>query len=1169
MSSAETFLNAANEVTFSGVPEGLEARLIAEILAAGPGVHLHIARDDSRMAALADCVWFFAPEAEILSFPAWDCLPYDRISPNPAVSARRMDVLSHLTLPPKGPRLVLATVNASLQRLPPRRDIEGSSLEARPGERLELDRLQAYFRQNGYVRTGNVMEAGEYAIRGGIVDVFPPGTETPLRLDFFGDELESARHFDPASQRTTGAAQALRLVPVSEVPLDAESISRFRQRYRALFGAATDDDPVFLAVSEGRRHAGIEHWLPLMHEYMDTLFDYLPEVPVTHDHLVGDALSARVMLVQDYYEARRQMLDVEETLTVSAPYKPVPPEQLYLDEDAWRNVQAGRSVGRMTPFREPTAESVIQVGGRAGHDFAAERRSAEGNAYDAVKEYVDGLAGAGLQLLIAGYSRGSADRLAAILSDHGFLALRPVDDARALAALGRGEAGLSVLPLEHGFLTDDLAVISEQDILGDRLVRTRRVSRRAENFLTEASEISLQDLVVHVEHGIGRYLGLQTIDVGGAPHDCLAITYHGGDRLYLPVENIEVLSRYGSEDLAVPLDRLGGAAWQARKARLKQRLKDMAEELIKVAAERELKTARAIARPDGLYDEFCAAFPYQETEDQLRSIDEVFDDLQRQRPMDRLICGDVGFGKTEVALRSAFATVMAGGQVAVVVPTTLLSRQHYQTFTERFADLPVRMGQLSRMVPAKQAAEVKEELKSGIVDIVIGTHALLGKSIRFKDLALVIVDEEQHFGVRHKEQLKALRSDVHVLTLTATPIPRTLQLAFSGVKDLSLIATPPIDRLAVRTFVLPFDALVIREALLREHYRGGQAFYVCPRIEQIPEIEAFLKEHVPEVRFAVAHGRLAATTLEDVMADFYDGKFDVLICTSIIESGLDIPTVNTLVMHRADMFGLAQLYQLRGRIGRAKQRAYAYFTLSARKPLTVAAEKRLKVLQSLDSIGAGFSLASHDLDIRGAGNLLGEEQSGHIKEVGLELYQQMLEDAVAAARTAPGGGGGDGDASDWSPQLNIGASVLIPDWYVSDLGVRLGLYRRIARLEGQDQVDSFGAELIDRFGKLPGEVEHLLKIVAIKSLCRQANVEKLDAGPRGATLAFRRQRFANPGALVDFINEADGTVKLRPDHTLVVARTWEEVEMRLQGVEAIMRRLVALALQEPERPSAA
>jgi transcription-repair coupling factor (superfamily II helicase) len=652
------------------------------------------------------------------------------------------------------------------------------------------------------------------------------------------------------------------------------------------------------------------------------------------------------------------------------------------------------------------------------------------------------------------------------------------------------------------------------------------------------------------------------LDAGGAPHDCLRLIYDGGDKLYLPVENIEVLTRFGSDAAGVALDKLGGVSWQNRKAKAKSRIQDMAAQLIRTAAERQTKEGVMATPPEGAWDEFCARFPFAETDDQLRAISDILEDLSAGKPMDRLICGDVGFGKTEVALRAAFVVAMTGAQVAVVVPTTLLSRQHFRTFAARFEGLPIKVGQLSRMVTAKEQLAVKAGLKDGTVNIVVGTHAVLAKGVEFADLGLVIVDEEQHFGVAHKERLKSLKADVHVLTLTATPIPRTLQLALSGVREMSVIATPPVDRLAVRTFIMPWDSVVIREAIQRERFRGGQVFCVVPRLEDLPKVATRLAEIVPEVRIAQAHGRLTPTELERVMTEFGDQKYDVLLSTNIVESGLDMPAVNTLLIHRADMFGLAGLYQLRGRVGRGKQRGYAYLTWPQSHRLSSAAQKRLEVMQTLDNLGAGFTLASHDLDIRGAGNLLGDEQSGHVREVGIELYQQMLEDAVQDIRNRQRGKGQRGEAPDreWTPNINLGLPVLIPEDYVRDLPVRLGLYRRIGGLASEAEMEAMAAELTDRFGPIPEEVENLLQVVSIKRMCREAGVEKLDAGPKGVVLAFRRNQFSNPGGLVSWVATQKGGVKLRPDHKLAVVREME-LAQRVKVAREILAALLRVAAQ--------
>lgn len=1161
MKSFSEVVSAPGRLTLGETPEGFDSLVLAD-MARGVRedgvIAVHVARDDARMASVSEALSFFAPDVEIVVLPAWDCLPYDRVSPNTDISARRMAALSRLAAlgdtSPGKPFLLLTTVNAVLQRVPPRETVGSLAWSAHVGNRIDLDKLTAYLASNGYNRTGTVREPGEFAVRGGIVDIYPSGFELPVRLDMFGDTLDAIRSFDAATQRTVGQLKGLDLVPASEVHLDDEAIRRFRAAYVATLGAVTGDDPLYEAVSEGRKHAGMEHWLPLFHEKMETIFDYAPGALVSLDPQAEEARDARLELVDDYYEARtearKQAHDAKLAADVPS-YKPLKPDALYLTAWEWSDLLSGRRVRDLTPFSVP-AGTGTNLGGRQGRNFAPERAQENLNVFEVLGGHIAGLRRAGKRIAIASWSEGARDRLQHVLADHGIGNVLIADRWADVNNVNKSAVSLIVLGLESGFETDELAVIGEQDVLGDRLIRQRR-KKRAENFLTEASSLAPGDLVVHVDHGIGRFERLQTIEVMGAPHDCLLLIYQGGDKLYLPVENIELLSRYGADGSDAQLDRLGGTGWQARKARLKERIREMAAELIRIAAARELKSAPAMEPTPGAYDEFCARFPFTETEDQEQAIESVLEDLARGRPMDRLVCGDVGFGKTEVALRTAFVAAMAGYQVAVVVPTTLLARQHYRTFTERFHGLPVKLRQMSRLVGTKDMTEAREGLASGDIDIVIGTHALLSKQVKFRNLGLVIVDEEQHFGVAHKEQLKKLRAEVHVLTLTATPIPRTLQLALSGVRELSLIATPPVDRLAVRTYVSPFDPVVVREALLREHYRGGQSFYVVPRIADLGEAEEFLRQYVPEVKFVSAHGQMAPGEIEDKMTAFYDGKYDILVSTTIVESGLDIPTANTLVVHRADMFGLSQLYQLRGRVGRSKARAYAYLTVPAHRALTPGAEKRLRVLQSLDSLGAGFSLASHDLDIRGAGNLLGDEQSGHIREVGYELYQEMLEEAVASMR-----GSGEEDGQ-WSPQINVGTPVLIPDSYVPDLDARMALYRRLSDVETRAEIDSFAAELIDRFGKLPQEVEFLLKIVEIKGLCRAANVEKIEAGPKGVVLSLRENTFPNPAALVELINDERGNAKLRPDHKLVFKRDWDTPEERLTGTHRLMSTLAKLA----------
>ncbi|MBL4601554.1 MAG: transcription-repair coupling factor [Emcibacteraceae bacterium] len=1142
----------------SNVPEGMDALVLAKAaqeLNDGQ-VLMHIARDDLRMENMAELVAYYAPDAEVITFPAWDCLPYDRVSPNPDILARRMTALIKILNPSKK-QIIISTINAVTQFIPARDIIKSASFKTAVGQKLDQDALTTYLAHNGYSRASTVVDQGDFAIRGNIIDIFPPGSKKPLRIDLWGDEIDSIKIFDPISQRTEDKANKIELVPMGEVFLDEKSINHFRRAYVSEFGPARGNDPLYEAVMNARRHAGMEHWLSFFHEKLESIFDYIPNAVVTMDSLTTEALETRLSSISDYYLARKSAYEETPNKKDSiAPYKPIPPSTLFMSAAQWKKRAEQFKVHQFNQFDAPPEQNTRVFDGTVGRNFAPERNDKKINIYDALRKHVVSVQQSGKKVYIASYSIGARDRLSGVLNDHGMARHKLLDSWKSAKRLTTDIIGLVILPLESGFETDKFAIISEQDILGDRLIRKVRRTRKAENFISEASSLTPGDLVIHLDHGIGRYVGLKTIEVNGAAHDCVLLTYHGGDKLYVPVENIEILSRYGSEDSDGKLDKLGGAAWQGRKAKLKKRIREMADELIKVAADRALRKGEVIKPTDGLYNEFCARFPYTETDDQLRAISDVIKDLASGRPMDRLICGDVGFGKTEVALRTAFLAVMEGFQVAIVAPTTLLARQHYKTFCERFKGLNIKVGHLSRLVPPKIQKLTREEISKGDCEILIGTHAVLSDKIHFNNLGLLVIDEEQHFGVVHKEKLKKLKNNVHVLTLTATPIPRTLQLAMSGIQGLSLIATPPIDRLAIRTFVLPMDDLVIREALLREHYRGGQSFYVCPRISDLKEIHEFLKETVPEVKVVTAHGRMAPGQIEDIMNAFYDGAYDVLLSTTIVESGLDIPTANTMIIHRADNYGLAQLYQLRGRVGRSKVRAYAYLTLPPNRIPTAQAEKRLHVLQTLDTLGAGFTLASHDLDIRGAGNLLGDEQSGHIKEVGIELYQQMLEEAVAQAKS---GIANDEYEESWSPQINVGASVMIPERYVKDLNLRMSLYRRIAELADKQDINAFGAELIDRFGKLPEEVEHLLKIIEIKQYCRRAGIEKIETGPKGAIVTFKNSKFANPGGLIEFLTRQGSVTKIRPDHRLVYVRKWSKVENRLIGSLNLSHALAKIA----------
>ncbi|MCT4334769.1 transcription-repair coupling factor [Paracoccus sp. YLB-12] len=1148
-----------DQLILSGAPEGYDAALIAREAARGQPI-IHIARDDRRMVAMRAALAFLAPDLPALDFPAWDTTPYDRVSPSPDIQAARMATLAGLAQGAiKGPFVLLTTLNAVLQRVPARDLVAGASFAARVGDRIDEAALRDFLVRMGFVQSPTVTEPGDYAIRGGIIDIYPPGDLGPVRLDLFGDVLDGARRFDAETQRTTEKLSRVEIAPMSEVILDEAAITRFRQNYRAEYGGGTND-PLYEGVSAGRKMSGTEHWLPWFHDRMESLFDYLPGASVALDDHVGQVIDARREMIREQFEARKAALATK--ARSDTVYKPVPPDEMFPTEAQWTAWLAAHRVLRLSVLAHPPGPGVLDAGGRPGRNFAPERQAEQINLFKALADHVKVLS-RDHRVILASFSDGARDRLSGLLSDEGLTGAKPVDDLRDLPETP-GAIGLAVWPLDEGFVAEGqalgaIAVISEQDVLGDRLIRGAKKRRRAENFLQDTTSLTPGDLVVHVEHGIGRYKGLETITAAGVPHDCVALEYAGGDRLFLPVENIELLSRYGHEEGL--LDRLGGGAWQARKARLKERIRLIADKLMRVAAERLLRPAPVLEPEDHDWQAFSARFPYSETDDQMAAIEDVVEDLQAGRPMDRLVVGDVGFGKTEVAMRAAFIAASQGMQVAVVAPTTLLARQHFRTFAERFRGTAITVRPLSRFVGTKDAAKTREGLADGTVDIVVGTHAVLAKGVRFKRLGLLVIDEEQHFGVAHKERLKELRSDIHVLTLTATPIPRTLQLSLTGVRDLSVIGTPPVDRLAIRTYVSEFDSVTIREALLREKYRGGQSFFVVPRLTDLPDVEHWLTENMPEVSYIVAHGQLAAGDLDQRMNAFYDGSHDVLLATSIVESGLDIPTANTMIIWRSDMFGLAQLYQIRGRVGRSKTRAYCYLTTKPRQPLTPQAMRRLKFLGSIDGLGAGFNLASQDLDLRGAGNLLGEEQSGHIKEVGFELYQQMLEETIAKLKS----GEIEGTPEDeWAPQLNLGVPVTIPESYIPDLDVRLGLYRRLAELTTKVELEGFAAELIDRFGKLPREVNTLLLVIRIKAMAKRAQVARLDAGPKGATVQFHNDKFPNPAGLVEFLTDQRGLAKVT-DNKIVIRRDWATDADRIKGAFAIVRDLAAKAKAVAEK----
>ncbi|MBE6453195.1 MAG: transcription-repair coupling factor [Alphaproteobacteria bacterium] len=1150
-------INKLKSYTISSVAEGFDSFLLKDFSAQTKDI-LYIVSDGVELVNTASLLEYINPEVQVLRFPAWDTVPYDRVSPNSSIVAERIKTLSELALnpTPKRSRITIASMGAIIQKLPPKKIFVNAVRELVVGSELKFDDFLHYLVINGYTRVEQVFESGEYAVRGDIVDIYPVGTEHPLRIDLFDEEIERIRTFDVMTQRTIGELKSYVFRVMSEVILDNNTIKTFRGKYREAFGSVFKDDEIYEAVSNGKKYLGMENWLPFFYEdSLIGLFDYLPNAKLILGKNINEALQAKTESIADYYQARLEALQVKSATEIDN-YRPIKPELLYYTSAEFKAISDKRCNVNFTPLSVPDTDEISNCDVIPVRNFSSAKNIAAGQVYTELKDYLN--QNKSLKRIIACYTEGSRERIASLLNEYGVSAITLADTWAEALKKSVDKTVLTIMPLAHGFKSKDFLLISEQDILGERQNRHHSKKVTSKDFIADISSLSVGDLVVHIEHGIGRFMGLENVTAGGAPHDCLKIIYANDDKLFVPVENIDVLSRYGSDDENIQLDTLGGVAWQAKKAKVKQKIKDIAEKLIKIAAERQLKKADCFIPQQGIFDDFCSRFPYDETEDQLNAIHDVLADLNTTVPMDRLVCGDVGFGKTEVALRAAFAVASSGAQVALIVPTTLLARQHYLNFKQRMSGFPVRVKMLSRLVSAKESAETKKGLEEGSVEIVIGTHALLSKDIKFCNLGLLIIDEEQHFGVAHKEKIKQLKSDVHVLTLTATPIPRTLQLSLTGVKQLSIIATPPVDRLAARTFVMPFDKVMIKEAIYREKFRGGQIFFVCPRVSDIFGIEQELRTLVPDIKILVAHGQMSVRQLEEVMNDFSEGKADMLLSTTIIESGIDMPSVNTMIVYRSDMFGLAQLYQLKGRIGRGKKRGYAYFTIPPKRQLKGIAERRLNILQALDTLGAGFSLASHDMDIRGSGNVLGEEQSGHIKEVGISLYHHMLEEEILRLRSGAIAEGEQSKSQDWAPQITTGIPIMIPETYVRDLGVRLGLYKRIGEIDNINAIADMKEELIDRFGAIPPEVGNLLKTVEIKIMCRKAGIDKIDAGSKGILISLKGNTFSKPEKLMEYIFSSFGAIKVRPDQKIFIEKDLSEYAVRVETIKKYVSQLCNL-----------
>ncbi|WP_348758141.1 transcription-repair coupling factor [Candidatus Methylocalor cossyra] len=1133
------------KVVWRGLAGCGDALVLAEAVHRDRRLYLVVTEDTQTAVRLEHEIRFFLDGGiPVLHFPDWETLPYDIFSPLPEIVSERLKTLAQLAHTRHG--ILLTPVATLMQRLSPRSHVLGSTFVLKPGAPLSLEETRQRLEGVGYLCVAQVLQHGEFAVRGSILDLFPMGSNVPYRIELFDEVVESIRTFDPETQRSAEKVDAINLFPAREFPFDESAIKRFRKAFRAQFPDTSLNNPFYQDVSRGLAPAGIEYYLPLFVDTTETLFDYLPAATALVLHgAVERAAEAFFAETRDRYQQRRSHTDKP----------PLPPEQLFLPpEDLFTRWERWPQV-RIAGDDSPSAPgAVVDYALRPLPPVALDSKQKQPAA--ALTAFLAELRG---RALFVAETPGHREALLETLGRHG-IQPKVLERWRDFAA-GTAPLGLVVASLDQGLWLADppLAIITETQLSGDKAPQRRRrraaAGHKLDQILRNLEELEIGAPVVHQEHGVGRYLGLTKLTVGGIETEFLAIEYAQHDKLYVPVSSLHLVGRYsGASPENAPLHKLGGEQWQKAKRKALERVQDVAAELLDIYARRAARKGLSYKTRTEDYAAFAAAFPFEETPDQETAIRDVLEDMAKPEPMDRVICGDVGFGKTEVAMRAAFVAVQNGKQVAVLVPTTLLAQQHYQNFRDRYADWPIRVEAVSRFVGRKQTAQLLEDLAAGKIDILIGTHKILQKEVRFKDLGLVIVDEEHRFGVAQKEHFKKLRSELDFLTLTATPIPRTLNMALSGLRDISIIATPPPNRHAIQTFVSEWDAGLIQEAILREIKRGGQVYFLHNKIETMDKMLRELEALIPAARIRIAHGQMPERELEKVMLDFYHQRFNVLLCTTIIESGIDIPSANTLVVNRADLLGLAQLHQIRGRVGRSHHRAYAYLIVPPKALMTADAIKRLEAIEATGDLGAGFMLSSHDLEIRGAGELLGEEQSGQIQEIGLSLYTELLERAVAALKSGrqpellpPASG----------PEIDLQSPALIPDTYLGDVHTRLVLYKRIANARDEEELKALQVEMIDRFGLLPPPTKTLFAITALKLKAERLGIRKIEAGPRGGRILFQPNPPIDPLAVIRLLQSRPDTFKLDGQDKLRFHATCETPEAKLAFLENLVDALAA------------
>ncbi len=1108
------------------------------------GLVVVVARDTHAAHALeAEIAIFAGDDLEVLQFPDWETLPYDLFAPHPDIVSQRVSTLYRL--PGLGRGVLVVPIATLMQRLAPRSFITGSGLVLASGQHFDLAAEQRRLSAAGYRFVPQVQEPGDFAVRGAIVDIYPTGSGVPYRIELFDEEVDSIRTFDPETQRSAGKVDHVRLLPAREFPLTEETAKDFRNALRERFPIDPRRCPLYQDIKEGTAPAGIEYYLPMffaqsLYGATETLFDYLADgaLFVVCDGAL-DAAGQFSRQTHERYEQRAH--DIERPI--------LPVSELYLSTEQLRE-RLNQQL-RIDLLAAGSDERAIDLGTQPVPSVPINRKDETPVAE--LQRFVTSYPG---RVLIATESAGRREALIEQIVGAGMPLATVASWREFVDADPPVRFAIIVAALEQGFaiVKPAISVLTERELLGERAQQSRRrkrVARDPEAVIRDLTELAIGAPIVHVDHGVGRYQGLLKLDVGGADGEFLAIEYAKGDKLYVPVAQLHLVSRYsGTAPELAPLHSLGGEAWDRAKRRAAEKVRDVAAELLAIYAQREARPGTALAIDRLMYEQFASAFPFEETPDQLQAIEAVIEDLARTRPMDRVVCGDVGFGKTEVALRAAFVTAVSGKQVGMLAPTTLLAQQHYQNFRDRLADWPIRVEVLSRFKSKKETSEVLAKLAEGQIDIVIGTHKLLQADVKFKDLGLLIVDEEQRFGVRQKEQLKKLRAEVDLLTLTATPIPRTLNMAMAGLRDLSIIATPPAHRLAVKTFIGHWDPALIREAFQRELQRGGQVYFLHNEVETIEKAARELEALVPEARVRIAHGQMPERELEQVMLDFYRQRFNVMVCTTIIESGIDVPSANTIVINRADKFGLAQLHQLRGRVGRSHHRAYAFLIVPDARSITADAEKRLEALASLEDLGAGFTLATHDLEIRGAGELLGEEQSGQIEEVGFSMYRDMLDRAVRALKS---GKVPDFDlTSEHEADIELHVAALIPDDYLADVNARLTLYKRISSAADEDALRDLQVEMVDRFGLLPDQVKNLFALTEIKLLATPLGIRKLELGANGGRVLFNPKPDIDPLTVIRMIQTLPKVYALDGQDKLKIKLQLEGASERIRVAREII-----------------